>query len=316
MVEVAAQLSPYLERIPDGETGDRLKWIGWQRDRIAACPALIPSGQVDLYGSPRMFKLREGMNAAQLDFETLGYADEAISSFATFTKLQASGVIPAETKFQVNLPTPLGITATFFDLQTQRVVEPIIEQALLHDLHRITTMIDPRKLAVQWDVAVEFAVLKAGLPVWFDDAEAGIISRLGRLGNIIPRDIDLGFHLCFGDFGHKHFVEPESLEPLIAVANAVSDSVSRPIKWFHMPVPRDRSDPAYFAPLADYRATAELFLGLIHMTDGMEGAERRVAVARQFREDFGIATECGLGRRPPETIPSLLRLHKQACGCF
>jgi hypothetical protein len=316
MTEVAKQLSSYLDRIPDGETGHRLMWVGWQKERIAACPALTPSEQLDHYGTPRMFKLREGADPSQLSFETLGYADEAISSFQTFKKLQASGVIPAETKFQVNLPTALGITAAFFDLQTQPVAEPVIEQALLRDIHRIASEIDPRKLAIQWDVAIEFAVLKAGLPVWFDDADAGIVSRLVRLGNSVPQGIDLGFHLCFGDLGHKHFVEPESLQPLIAVANAVSDGISRPIKWFHMPVPRDRSDPAYFAPLVDYRATADLFLGLIHLTDGIEGAERRVAAARQFREDFGIATECGLGRRPPETIPSLLQLHKHACGCF
>ncbi len=316
MTEVAKQLFCYLDRIPDGETGTRLRWVGWQKDRVAACPALTPSEQLDHYGEPRMFKLRDGADRSQLRFETLGYADEAISSFKTFKGLQESGAIAPETKFQVNLPTPLGITAAFFDLQTQPIAEPVIEDALQRDLHRIATEIDPQKLAIQWDVAIEFAVLKAGLPVWFDDTEAGINSRLIRLGNTVPKDIDLGFHLCFGDLGHKHFVEPESLQPLVGVANAISDGVSRPIKWFHMPVPRDRSDSAYFAPLTEYRPTAELFLGLIHLTDGIEGVQRRVSAARQFREDFGIATECGFGRRPPETIPSLLELHKTACGCF
>jgi hypothetical protein len=28
------------------------------------------------------------------------------------------------------------------------------------------------------------------------------------------------------------------------------------------------------------------------------------------RKDFGIATECGFGRRPPETVPELLALHR------
>ena len=29
----------------------------------------------------------------------------------------------------------------------------------------------------------------------------------------------------------------------------------------------------------------------------------------KVRERFGVATECGMGRRPPETIPELLRIH-------
>jgi hypothetical protein len=200
-----------------------------------------------------------------------------------------------------------------FDLQTQSVAEPVIEEALLRDLDCILSKVDAQSLVIQWDAAIEFAVLKAGLSVWFDDAEAGIISRLVRLGNAVPDGTDLGFHLCFGDFRHKHFVEPESLEPLVAVANAVGEDVSRAIKWFHMPVPRDRSDEAYFSPLADYQPNADLYLGLLLLTDGIEGAERRVAAARRFRDDFGIATECGFGRRPPETIESLLQLHREAC---
>jgi len=316
MTEVAAQLSGFLDRIPDGETGARLMWVGWQKDRISSCPALTPSGQLDHHGRPAMFKLREGASASELKFVTLGYADAAIASFEIFQGLQASGIIPATTKFQVNLPTPFGISAAFFDLQTQPVAEPMIEEALRRDLDRISTKIDPGMLAIQWDVAIEFAALKAGLPVSFTDIEAGILSRLARLGNMVAPGIDLGFHLCFGDFGHRHFVEPESLQPLVAIANAIGNGISRPVQWFHMPVPRDRADTAYFAPLVDYQQTAELYLGLIHLTDGLEGTQKRIAAAHQFRDDFGIATECGFGRRPPETIPSLLRLHREACERF
>ena len=34
--------------------------------------------------------------------------------------------------------------------------------------------------------------------------------------------------------------------------------------------------------------------------------------ARAFVADYAVATECGFGRRAPETIPSLLRLHLDA----
>ena len=36
-----------------------------------------------------------------------------------------------------------------------------------------------------------------------------MVERLVRLGHRVPTDIELGYHLCYGDAGHQHFVEPE-----------------------------------------------------------------------------------------------------------
>jgi hypothetical protein len=78
-------------------------------------------------------------------------------------------------------------------------------------------------------------------------------------------------------------------------------------------VPRDRADFAYFSPMQQLRLPrgTELYLGVVHHTDGVDGSLRRMATARQVVSTFGVATECGFGRRPPETVPSLLRIHAQ-----
>lgn len=96
------------------------------------------------------------------------------------------------------------------------------------------------------------------------------------------------------------------------VANAVSLGLSRPLTWLHFPVPRERTDAAYFAPLADLRLapSTELYLGLIHDSNGAKGTRERIVSARgAIDREFGIATECGFGRRDPATVPGLLRLH-------
>ena len=79
-----------------------------------------------------------------------------------------------------------------------------------------------------------------------------------------------------------------------------------------MPVPRDRYDDAYFAALRDLKLDpkTELYLGLIHYTDGIGGAKARLAAARKVVCDFGVATECGFGRRDPKTVDALLALHR------
>jgi hypothetical protein len=61
----------------------------------------------------------------------------------------------------------------------------------------------------------------------------------------------------------------------------------------------------------ELRGKTKLFLGLVHDSDGVEGTRARIAVAAKYASDFGIAAECGFGRRPPETIPNLLRVHSE-----
>jgi hypothetical protein len=181
------------------------------------------------------------------------------------------------------------------------------------ELDQITSAILHHELAIQWDVAVEFGILECATPGTFDDVMKPVIERLVRLGSCVPEDVELGYHLCYGDAGHKHFVEPEDASKLVEVANAVSAGVKREINWIHMPVPRNRTDDAYFAPLRrlQLHPETELYLGLVHFTDGVEGTQKRITVAQQVVADFGVATECGMGRRNPETIPELLRIHSQ-----
>jgi hypothetical protein len=58
-----------------------------------------------------------------------------------------------------------------------------------------------------------------------------------------------------------------------------------------------------------------LFLGLVHAKDGVDGAKARIAAARHYAPDFGIATECGMARsRSEETVRTLLKIHADVCG--
>jgi hypothetical protein len=88
----------------------------------------------------------------------------------------------------------------------------------------------------------------------------------------------------------------------VAIANAIVDGARRPVEWIHLPVPVNRADAAYFAPLAGLELPAQtrLYLGLVHEEDGLEGAQRRVAAAAAFVTGFGVATECGLQNEPRE----------------
>ena len=88
-----------------------------------------------------------------------------------------------------------------------KVAGPYLRK-LLEELDDIVEQIPAEQLAVQWDTAVEFAVLEGLMPTWFEDAEDGIVAMLAALGYRVPAEVEMGYHFCYGDAGHKHFVEP------------------------------------------------------------------------------------------------------------
>jgi hypothetical protein len=318
-------LGERLRRIPDGETGERTYWIAWQLPFLASHPQFEMVQPDPTAPAPRpRVKLRSPLTSREITFDQLGYAEAALSSYAVFSRLKQAGLIPAHWRFQVSLPTPLAPITVFVIPEHQAVVEPAYKAALFAELDRISDTIPLDELAIQWDVAIEFALWEGVSPLYFAnvvteapaDFKADILERLVELGHRVPAQVELGYHLCYGDAGHRHFKEPENTTNLVEVANALSASIQREINWIHMPVPRDRSDDAYFEPLSNLQLhpETELYLGLVHFTDGAEGTRRRIASAQRVVSNFGVATECGLGRRPAATIPDLLRIHSDVAA--
>lgn len=291
----AAQLGGRLRRIPDGETGERAGFIGWQ------VPAFM-----------ELAALAQRNATPDTPLPPLGYAAAALASYPVFAQLRAEGIFPPHVRFQVSLPTPLALVHALVEPDDQPVVEALHAGQLRAELDAILAAVPHADLAIQWDTPLEFAILEGVVPSTYPDPRAAIFERLLRWGGWVPEAVELGYHLCYGDDEGKHFKEPADTALLVAVANHLAEHLDRPLNWVHMPVPQGRDDAAYFAPLAQLRLRpeTELYLGLIHPSDGVEGAERRIAAARPFVADFGVATECGMGRRPPETVPDLLALHR------
>ena len=221
-------------------------------------------------------------------------------------------MIPAACRFLVSLPTPLAPVSAFVALEHQADLEPVYEAQMAREVERILDAIPAADLAIQWDARYEFAMLDGAIAVWFGDVRAGILERLLRLGALVPPEVELGYHLCYGDEEHGHFSEPQDSKDLVAVANALGDGLERPLTWIHMPVPERRDDDGWFAPMRELRLApeTELYLGLLHPSDRDEGALRRIAAARRHVARFGVATECGWGRGSAEAVMGLLELHR------
>jgi hypothetical protein len=320
---VSAALGSRLRRIPDGETGERSDWIAHLEPIFAEHPALEKSDEVfrphaTAPGRTR-YRLRAGAAAKDVTFGNLFYADNALQSYEVFARLKQQGTIPPHCRFQVDLVPAHSVIWLFLQDDLHRELDPVYNDAVRREIDKLARAIPHDQLAIQFDVAsAVFARLQRNEPNAYGRNKEGMLETFGGilvdLADCVPPGIELMFHFCYGDSNHRHVVEPVDMSDMVDLANYLSREIARPIELIHMPVPRDRSDDAYFEPLRRLKLApaTQLCLGLVHHTDGLAGTRRRLATAEKYVQNFAIATECGFGRRPVETIPELLRIHAAA----
>ena len=128
---VGARLGGLCTRIPDGETGSRRNWIGWQFDVFARQHGLVQTGQRErAYQLHPPFAFRPGFGAGDLDFGALGFSREAVRSHAVFADRRRHGVLRPDARFLVALPTPFAPVYAFTAYAVQEAIYPVYERAL------------------------------------------------------------------------------------------------------------------------------------------------------------------------------------------
>jgi hypothetical protein len=301
-----------VRRLPDGEPGERAGWIGYQVPRLLATPGLerVEAQDGDDPYAASAVRLPAGTDADRIEWPDLGYATEYARSYATFRRLRDEGVLPSGVRFQVEYPTPVAVGALVDPDGRDRFVRSY-GRALTADLDRLLDEIPHDDVAVQWDAAVETVIVDQQ-----PDTLVGMAGQLADLLDHVPDDVPAGLHLCYGDAGHVHMVEPKSLGPQVTLANAISERTAA--AWVSFTVPQDRDDEAFFAPLTDLRVspTTELYLALVPYHPDRQAAgttDRQVALVDRFlpRHEWGICTECGMARAERADVPRLLDLHRE-----
>jgi hypothetical protein len=308
--------------LPDGETGPRAAWVGYERERLArpnpdvvvveetASPTGIPR---HAYETP-VFAVRDG--AERLHFDSWPRIDDAIESYAVFRRLREEGVIPEGLRFQVGLPFPASAMNAFKAdyARDYPIAAAGFEDLVARELVRLTGTVPPEELAIQWDNAYETQDIE-GVLAWTPDGAwerfAGPVTRLTRL---IPEEVLVGYHLCYGTFPEWPMYEAQDMSVMVRMANHAVAESGRRVDWLHMAGPRylRSEDERFFAPLRDLDVgDARVFLGIVLPIDGVPGLRRRHATASKFLDDFGVAMYCGFGRQPGRDGDETMREHAE-----
>ena len=309
--------------LPDGETGPRAAWVGYERERL-----LRPNPGIEVVeetpsptGIPRhayetpVFSVKTGVK--ELHWDTWPRIDDAIESYRTFAALREEGVVPANLRFQVGLPFPSSsLNALKHDFAADYpVAERAYEDLVKREIARLLSAIPPHDLAIQWDMAYETQDIEHVLAWTSDGAWERFAGPVTRLTRQIPEDVLVGYHLCYGTFPEWPMYEPQDMAVVVNMANFALAESGRPVDWLHLAGPRylRSEDERFFAPLADLRApSTRVYLGIVLPIDSIPGLKRRQATASKFLDEFGVAMYCGFGRQPGRDGMQTMREHRDA----
>jgi hypothetical protein len=310
-------LGRWLPYMPDGEIGERQYWVDGIAYRVLnGHPELEtlkrpapdqngveqwrPRGMHDQF----RFRVRTGIERVRFGDPgwRLGYTRDAISSYYVFRMLKKEGALSPHLRFQVCLPlTNSAVTSFFPDPADHARIVPGFTEALRNEVRKIVEKIPPSELAIQWDLAIENRYLEAtlakdGLAAAKKEAEF-LLSPCLEISPHIPREVQLGYHTCFGTLNGWPTRQPKDLTGSVLLINAATALSGRPVDFVHIPT-LGTSQDEFFKPLSGLRiGDARVYLGLIHHLNGFRVREQILA-ARKHLSDFGIAAPCGFGRAP------------------
>ena len=307
--------------LPDGETGPRRAWVGYEREQLCR-----PNADVEVVqetesptGIPRhayetpVFRIRPGVT--ELHWDSWPRIDDAIESYGVFRRLREEGAIPAGLRFQVGLPFPSSALNAFKAnfAGDYPVAERAYEEMVGRELVRLMSSVPPEDLAIQWDMAYETQDIEGVLAWTSEGAWERYAGPVVRLTPQIPEEVLVGYHFCYGTFPEWPMYEARDMGVLVRMANYAVASSGRTVDWVHMAGPRylRSEDRSFFRPLVDLEVGDEtrVFLGVVLPVDGEAGLKRRHATASRYLRDFGVAMYCGFGRQPGADGTETMREH-------
>jgi hypothetical protein len=293
---ISRTLGRSVSAYPDGRIASETDWEAWLADAI--------------------LQIHRG-SSVHSEAASLPYARDAHAAYDIFKALKSEGEIPVGRRMQVHFVPAVLYLWPGLDQRERRTVDEMFNAALKAELAAVAAYIPSGELTVQAEVSVPHLM---DLTQRYTSPEREVILReavtaVAQLVDGLPVDVEVRIHLCALD-GARYQMRPDDLEIMVRFANELADACC-PIRLIHMPVPLVHEDDSFFRGLRNLALPpdTELCLGLVHLSDGLEGALRRIALARLHADGFAIAARCGLAARPPEAIPGFLALQAEVAAC-
>lgn len=317
METALTHLAPHLDRMTDGETGDRHLWVTPALDTFRVNPdvEMIHDGEWTDYADTARWKIKDGVTMNP-DNIRLRYALAFQGSFPAFKALRRR-FDRDDLRFQVGVPAPIDVAiyafgeAAFADPQ-------ILDACTSATTREIAAIADLGGDDVVFQIETVVALVAVAQAAGDEQPQtaARMAETLVDVARRSPEGTSFGIHLCLGDFHHKAYGNMRDVRPLVLLANAVAEAWpdGRRLVYVHAPFAAAAEPPiaeeSFYEPLAELTLGDEVrfIAGFLHESLDL-GAHRELLarIERLAGREVDVASACGLGRRstPAEAFQAM-----------
>jgi hypothetical protein len=307
MEQALTRLAPHLDRLTDGETGDRHLWVTPIIEKLRANPdvEMLHDGDWSDYEHTAAWRVREGHTLDPANMR-MHYALAFRNSYPSFQVLRERFGRP-DMRFQVGIVAPVDIAIYAFG--EAAFADPSIEEAC--------TTVTCREIAEIFGAAgddvvfqLETVVALVAIAQAEDGAQEAVAGQMAQsmleTARRSPAGARFGMHLCLGDFHHTAYGKMRNARPLVLLANAIAAGWpdGRVLEYVHAPFAAAKEPPiadeAFYEPLRELALPADtrFIAGFLH--ESLDTAAHHELLARiegLAGREVDVAAACGLGRR-------------------
>jgi hypothetical protein len=222
---------------------------------------------------------------------------DARASYEGYRRAAAEGRVPADLRWQLNLPSPFTWLSRTVDAADVAARLPGLQEAFTRELAAFAGDVPAGDIALQWDLVAETGLWESrGRDLTAGRQLAGsVLEGLVDLAAAWPEKAQLGFHLCRREPGGASAADPLDAAQISHLAGALLASIDRRVDFLHLPAQRHQPTPEWFSPLARLQAwpDTELHIGLAWADDEPQAVRDRVAAAAGALKRFAPAPACG-----------------------
>lgn len=306
MREMAQRCGAVLTSLPDGETGERARWIADIAESLRTHPDLEVrrDGHWTSYDDVLDFRVRRGHRLRGRDLD-LQHVEPHRTGRLVLDALRAEAAVPADLTYQVGLPGDLDLATFLMGRRGGLVHRRAFTDALLSEIEQIYS-VDGSEVVFQLELPLEL-VLVATAPRALRPALARwLAAGITEFAHRAPAGARFGLHLCLGDLQHRALAHPADTGPAATLADAIARRwpAGRPLDYVHVPLAAGEEppslDPRAYEPLGRLRLPVgtRLIAGFLHeRRSSQEHRSILAAVETAIGHDVDVAASCGLARR-------------------
>ncbi|WP_067823953.1 hypothetical protein [Nocardia inohanensis] len=254
----------------------------------------------DRYRVPRGIELTGDMMA-------LPYPSETEEALPVFSGLRTARGLP-ELSLQIGMPTDFTLALVALGIGGLRSHRKAFRDATVRDIHAVRAAAGD-DVVVQLEAPGEMVVMAKTQPLHRRaEAALGLARGITELAAAAPEGTRFGVHLCVGSMRNKAGAQLRDTRPLVCLANAIARQwpSGRRLEFVHAPLaageipPPER--PEFYTPLGELELGPDtrFHAGFIHETptEATQVETLGMIEAALGRPVDGVASACGLGRRP------------------